>query len=415
MITEDLIRKLPKSDLHLHLDGSLRLETLIDLARTRGVVLPSETPEGLNELVFKDSYANLGEYLHGFGYTCSVLQDPEALERTAYELAWDNIDEGVRYIEVRLAPQLHVNEHVTSEQVLEAVNAGLDRAKREHRTSDAVAKRGEPPFEYGIIVCAMRMFTPAFSWYYKHLFKVTSELEEKRRFGIASLQLAQTAVKARDQLGLPIVAFDLAGQEDGYPGEDHAEAYHYAHEHFLKKTVHAGEAYGPESIFQAITALHADRIGHGYHLFRPDLITSKHVYDPEGYVRALAQFIADRRITIEVCITSNLQTNPEIKTVGNHALKQMLDARLSCTLCTDNRLVSHTSVTNEIRLAMDGLQLSTHALRDLIIYGFKRSFYPGDYREKRAYVRRVVNYYDGLMEQAQPGFEPPSGRQQGQV
>ncbi len=410
MITEDLIRKLPKSDLHLHLDGSLRVETLIDLARTRGVVLPSSTPEGLNELVFKDSYANLGEYLRGFAYTCSVLQDAESLERTAYELAWDNIEEGVRYIEVRLAPQLHVNESMTSEQVLQAVNSGLERAKREHRLSEAVAVRGEPPFEYGIIVCAMRMFTSGFGWYFKHLERVTSELDEKRRFSIASLQLAQTAVKCRDELGLPIVAFDLAGQEAGYPAEDHAEAYRYAHEHFLKKTVHAGEAYGPESIFQAITALHADRIGHGYHLFRPDLITSKHVYDPEGYVRALAQFIADRRITIEVCITSNLQTNPEIKTVSNHALKQMLDARLSCTLCTDNRLVSHTTVTNEIRLAMDELELSTQALRDLIIYGFKRSFYPGDYREKREYVRQVVNYYDKLMREVQPGFEPPPGR-----
>ncbi len=410
MITHDLIRKLPKSDLHLHLDGSLRVETLIDLARTRGVVLPSNTPEGLNELVFKPSYANLGEYLHGFAYTCSVLQDAEALERTSYELAMDNIEEGVRYIEVRLAPQLHVNENMTTEQVLQAVNAGLERAKREHRQSEAVALRGEPPFEYGIIVCAMRMFTSGFGWYFKHLERVTSELDEKRRFSIASLQLAQTAVKCRDELGLPIVAFDLAGQEAGYPAEDHAEAYRYAHEHFLKKTVHAGEAYGPESIFQAITALHADRIGHGYHLFRPDLITSKHVYDPEGYVRALAQFIADRRITIEVCITSNLQTNPEIKTVSNHALKQMLDARLSCTLCTDNRLVSHTSMTNEIELALNELELSTQALRDLIIYGFKRSFYPGDYREKRAYVRQVVNYYDKLMREVEPAFEPPPGR-----
>jgi len=410
MITKDLIKKLPKSDLHLHLDGSLRLETLIELARTRGVVLPSDTPEGLNELVFKPEYANLGEYLHGFAYTCSVLQDAEALERTAYELAWDNIDEGVRYIEVRLAPQLHVNESMTSEQVLQAVNAGLERAKREHRRSEAVAERGEPPFEYGIIVCAMRMFTPSFGWYFKHLHQVTSELDEKRRFGIASLQLARTAIKARDEMGLPIVAFDLAGQEAGYPAVDHAEAYNYAHGHFLKKTVHAGEAYGPESIFQAITALHADRIGHGYHLFRPDLITAKHVRDPEGYVRALAQFIADRRITIEVCITSNLQTNPEIKTVANHALKQMLDARLSCTLCTDNRLVSHTSMTNEIALALEGLELSNQSLRDLIIYGFKRSFYPGDYREKRAYVRQVVNYYDKLMREVEPAFEPPPGR-----
>ncbi len=410
MITTDLIRALPKTDLHVHLDGSLRLESLIDLAKSRGVVLPSETPEGLNELVFKPSYANLPEYLAGFAYTCSVLQDPEALERSAYELAQDNIAEGVRYLEVRLAPQLHVNEALTTEQVLEAVDRGLRRAEREHRLSPAVSERAEPPFKYGIIVCALRMFTPAFGWYYRHLHRVTSEMEEKRRFGIASLQLAQAAVRMRDDRGLPIVAFDLAGQEAGYPAVDHAEAYSYAHEHFLKKTVHAGEAYGPESIFQAITALHADRIGHGYHLFRPDLITSRQVRDRDGYVLALAQFIADRRITIEVCITSNLQTNPEIGTVRNHALRQMLDAKLSCTLCTDNRLVSHTTVTNEIMLALAELNLSAQALRDLIIYGFKRSFYPGNYREKREYVRQVVNYYDGIMRQVDAGFQPPPGR-----
>ncbi len=397
MLTEKLIHDLPKTDLHVHLDGSLRLETLIDLARSRGVVLPSTSPEGLKELVFKPAYADLPEYLAGFAYTTSVLQDPEALERTAYELALDNIAEGVRYLEVRLAPQLHINANQDSDRVLSAVHAGLERAEREHRLSPAVAERSEPPFKSGIIVCAMRMFRPAFSWYYRRLFQALDDMNERRRYGIASLQMAQAAVRVRDELGLPIVGFDLAGQEAGYPAHDHVEAYGYAHQHFLKKTVHAGEAYGPESIFEAITALHADRIGHGYHLFQPELIAAPHVRDRQGYVRALAQFIADRRITIEVCITSNLQTNPKIRSVTDHALKQMLDARLSVTLCTDNRLVSHTTVSREIRQAIEALSPPPRVLRDLIIYGFKRSFYPGDYREKRAYVRQVANYYDQVM------------------
>jgi len=393
MITDDFIRALPKTDLHVHLDGSLRVETLIDLARSRHVALPSETPEGLCEKVFKPSYSSLEEYLQGFSYTTAVLQDPEALEQAAYELALDNIAEGVRYLEVRFAPQLHVNANQDMDVVLAAVWKGLERAEREHAASDAVLLDEEPPFRAGIIVCAMRMFTRDFSAYYRNLAGSLTELAPRQMAGVASVQLARSAVRIRDRLGTPIVGFDLAGQEDGFPAVDHADAFRYAHAHFLKKTVHAGEAYGPESIFQAITALYADRIGHGYHLFAPDLITNPAVPDPVDYVNDLAQYIADRRITIEVCITSNLQTNPHIGTVANHALQKMLDAKLSVTLCTDNRLVSHTSVSREIRLAVDGLGISEDELRNIIIYGFKRSFFPGDYREKRAYVRKVIDYY----------------------
>lgn len=396
MITDDLLRDLPKTDLHVHLDGSLRLETLIELARARGVRLPSETPEGLGELVFKPSYASLDEYLQGFAYTTAVLQDPEGLERAAYELAQDNIAEGVRYLEVRFAPQLHANARQDMADVLQAVWRGLERAEVEHRNSDAVLLDDEPPFRAGMIVCAMRMFTAGFSEYYRKIHEVLPEMPPRDRGGIASLELARAAVQLRDSLGLPIVGFDLAGSEDGYPAVDHVLAYRYAHAHFLKKTVHAGEAYGPESIFQAITALYADRIGHGYHLFSPELV-GPGVEEPNRYVRELAQYIADRRITIEVCITSNLQTNPTIGHVGNHALRRMLDAKLSVTLCTDNRLVSHTTATNELRLAVDGLGINEEDLRNIIIYGFKRSFFPGDYREKRTYVRQVIDYYNSVV------------------
>ena len=162
-ITKEFIRRIPKTDLHLHLDGSLRLPTLIELAKRARVKLPSQTEDGLCRLVFKKSYRNLGEYLRGFALTCAVLQTPENLERVACELAEDNLAEGVRYIEVRFAPQLHAHEKLTSEQVLRAVSRGLERAQRAHNRSAAVRRGEDVPFHFGIIVCALRFFTPAMS------------------------------------------------------------------------------------------------------------------------------------------------------------------------------------------------------------------------------------------------------------
>ena len=393
-LTDELLRALPKADLHVHLDGSLRVGTLIELARERGVRLPSETVEGMNELVFKASYSSLGEYLAGFAWTCAVMQDAEAMERIAYEFALDNWAEGVHYVEVRFAPQLHQHEHLEGRAVLQAVERGMDRAARE---VNAPLGPNELPFRYGIIVCALRMFTEQFSTYYGLLMRALSKAPRKKVFGLASLELAREAVWARDEAGVPVVGFDLAGQEDGYPAIDHIEAYDFAHTHFMHKTVHAGEAYGAESIFQAITSLHADRIGHGYLLFAPDRITDPRISDHEAYVQRMADYIADRRITMEVCVTSNLQTNPGIARAEDHALRKMLDQRLSVVLCTDNRLVSHTTVSNELRVAVDHCGVTHRELRDIIIHGFKRSFYPGTYREKRAYVRQVIDKYDATM------------------
>lgn len=393
-LTEALLRALPKADLHVHLDGSLRVDTLIDLARTRGVALPSQTVEGMNELVFKPSYANLGEYLAGFSWTCAVMQDAEALERIAYEFALDNWAEGVRYVEVRFAPQLHQHGELDCRAVLAAVNKGMDRAARE---VNATLPPGEPAFRYGIIVCALRMFSEPFSVYYRQLLQALGKAPRRKVFGLASLELAREAVWARDEAGLPVVGFDLAGQEDGYPALDHIEAYDFAHRHFMHKTVHAGEAYGAESIFQSISALHADRIGHGYLLFSPERVTDPKIEDKQGYTRRLAEYIADRRITMEVCITSNLQTNPGIRSAGEHAVRKMLDQRMSVALCTDNRLVSHTTCTNEVRLAVEECGVNHRELRDIVIHGFKRSFYPGTYIEKRAYVRTVIDYFDRVM------------------
>lgn len=395
-ITHEFLLELPKTDLHVHLDGSIRIPTLIDLAREYHITLPSYTEGGLRELVFKERYANLAEYLKGFAYTVSVLQSEVALERCAYELAIDNQEEGVRYLEVRFAPQLHMHQHLNAVQVLRAVNRGLERAKDEFNRRAEVRAGAEPKFEYGIICCAMRMFRENFSEYYGNLMRAHRYTPEKDVYRMASMELARGAIIARDEYGLPVVGFDLAGEEAGYPADEHAEAFSFAHKKFLKKTVHAGEAYGPESIFQAITDLHADRIGHGTYLLEPDAITAKDIVDKEHYVEQLGQYIADRRITLEVCLTSNIQTNPHMKDLGEHTFRKLRKHRLSTTLCTDNRTVSNTTVTRELMLAVEHLGLDRHDLKSIVIYGFKRSFMPGTYLEKRAYVRQVIDYYEAI-------------------
>ncbi|MCW3990630.1 MAG: adenosine deaminase family protein [Candidatus Bathyarchaeota archaeon] len=392
--SEELIRDLPKSDIHVHLGGSMRAESLIEMAQERGVVLPAETPEGLRREVFKDRYSNLEEYLHGFSYTSAVLRDPDSLERAAYELCLDCQEEGVRYLEVRLSPQLHTGEDSTIPTVLSAVAKGIRRAEKGFNGRPGVACGREPPFKAGIIVAALRHFAPGFSRTYRDMLKIFEDLPRDQVFGLASEALVHASVRARDELGVPVVGVDLAGREHGYPAEDHAKAYQIAHEAFLGKTVHAGEDYGPESIFQAITECHADRIGHGTWLFDSDQIQDPGITDRQGYVDRLVQYIADRRITVEVCLTSNLQTIPAMKSLRDHPFGKMRQSRLSVTLCTDNRLVSRTTVSREIGLAVEAFGLMPKELGDILVYGFKRSFYPGPYLEKREYVRHIIDYRD---------------------
>ena len=388
------IRAIPKTDLHVHLDGSLRLSSLIDMAKERHLELPSFTEDGLNDLIFKPSYRDLNEYLAGFTWTLKVLQDAEGLERSAYELAQDNQAEGVRYLEVRFAPQLHMSRRLSFAQVLFAVDRGLRHARDEYNRNLAP---GEPRFDYGIIVCAMRFFTEGFSEYYADICRALSFSSHQDVIRAASLELAKASVKMRRETGIQLVGFDLAGSEYGNPASEHAETYDYIHRNFMKKTVHAGEAYGPESIFQAIARLHADRIGHGLHLFSEDMILSPdNAADKPAYIDNLVNYIAENRTTIEVCLTSNMQTSPELKDVRDHSFKRMLDRRLSVTLCTDNRLVSHTSVTRELKLALDNFDIAPDMLKDIIVYGFKRSFYYHPYPEKRKYVRSAIDWYEKL-------------------
>jgi len=395
-ITREFLEKIPKTDIHLHLDGSLRIPTLIELAKAGGVKLPSETEAGLKELVFKEKYQDLPDYLQGFGLTCAVLQTPENLERVAYELAQDNIAENVRYIEVRYAPQLHVRPGFSMEDVVEAVNRGLERAQAEHNASEAVKQGSDIPFHYGIITCAMRFFNRHMSAYYAQLFDVMPHASAKEVMAVASLEMARAAAALAHDKGIPVVGFDLAGAEAGFPAIDHKTAYQHAHVHFLKKTVHAGEAYGPESIFQAITECHADRIGHGTFLFSTEKVQDPKIKDPADFVSCLVDYIASRRITLEVCPTSNLQTIPSIPSIAEHPLRRMLENNLSVSICTDNRLVSQTTVTQELQLVCDQLPVTSAQLRNIILAGFKGSFFPGPYSEKRALVRQVINRYEAL-------------------
>lgn len=397
-ITRDLIEKLPKNDLHLHLDGSLRISTLIELAQEGGVELPAYTESGLRETVFKDNYTDLTEYLRGFAYTTAVMQTPEQLERIAFEVAEDNQNEGVRYIEVRFAPQLHASDEMDIIGCLRAVNNGLSRAKDIFNAQDSVINGLEPPFDYAIIACAMRFFLPQFSEWYREFSDMHKYSDQNRVIGLASIELESAVWKARFEEGLPVVGIDLAGAEAGWPAIDHKVAFRRAQRDFLKKTVHAGEAFGPESINQAITELYADRIGHGLTLLNPDAITEGGIKDKKQYVETLVQYIADRRITIEVCLTSNQQTDPKYRNLASHPFREMMDRKLSVAICTDNRTISNTSVTDELYKAVSTFDLTLYELKSIIVYGFKRSFFPGKYAEKRKYVRRCMDYFEKVVE-----------------
>ena len=394
---KNFITRIPKTDLHVHLDGSLRLSTLIELAKQEGVELPSYNETGLREIVFKSKYNDLPDYLKGFSYTCAAMQNAENLERIAYELAQDNIAENVRYLEVRFAPHLHINRNLPSmDKIIQAVYNGLNRAQKEYNGTKEVKSGDYIPFKFGLILGTMRFFNEHFSPYYSHLLSSLPYFPQSEVYKLASMELAREAVKLRDDFDFPIVGFDLCGPEKGFPAIDHHDAYRYVHKNFMKKTVHAGEAYGPESIFQAITDCHADRIGHGTSLFSHETIKDPDIKNPEKFSYYLAEYIAKARITIEVCPTSNLQTISRLKTMANHPVKKMIADRISVSICTDNRLVSNTSVTKELSLIADNIRITKKQLREIVIAGFKGCFYYGSYSQHRTFVRTVLDKYKSL-------------------
>ena len=395
-ISPAFIRAIPKTDLHLHLDGSLRIDTLFELAKAAGVDVPGDTPEALRATVFKDKYASLEEYLRGFGLTTAAMQTEAGLFRVAYELMIDNAAEGVRYIEARFAPQLLMSDKLSFHQVMAAVDSGLRQARDE---LNARRTDGEPEYDYGLIVCAMRFFTPEFSPYYRqfaHQHRTLPALEIRR---LAALELAHAATELRASSDIQIVGFDIAGAENGFPAADFAEAYDLAGQGFLDKTVHAGEAYGAESIYQAVTKTHASRLGHGLRLFDADKLQHVPTEQRATYLANLLNVIAQHQITIEVCLTSNLQTTPDIASLDRHPLGQMIANGLSVTLCTDNRLVSSTTVCREYELAVGQFAIDAATLRHIALTGFRRAFHYRPYAAKRTYLAQVAAYYDQLAQQ----------------
>lgn len=373
-----LIKKLPKADLHIHLDGSLRLSTLIEESKKQGLELPSFTEEGLKDLVFKNFYKDLPDYLKGFQYTCKVLQDLETLERVSYELLIDSYEDGIIHIEPRYAPELLKSPKTSTEDVILAIEKGFQKALKEinekikQENSIIEAKSQKPEFSYSHIICAIRTWDPS-----------------------KSIQAIQEAYEVKKKHDIALLALDLAGAENGFPAIDHLQAFNFAHEKFFYKTVHAGEAYGPSSIFQAISHLHADRIGHGFHLFNYEMINTTDKSKANKYVENLVRYIAEKRITIEVCLTSNLQTLPELKgDLKNHSLAKMLENGLSVAICTDNRLVSNTTISKELALAQSTFDIKRKLMKKIIMYGIKRSFYPANYLKKKEFIDKCSKYYD---------------------
>jgi adenosine deaminase len=333
MLSRELIARLPKAELHTHLDGCLRPSTMIELARAAKIELPSTDPETLARFMYVTNARNLEEYLKRFDLTVAVLQTPEALERVAYEMVEDAATDRLRYLEVRYCPHLSTHQGLTMDEAVAAESRGL--------------KRGERDFgvKTGIINCSLRHYTPE-----------------------RSLEIAQHSVRCK-QLG--VVAFDLAGGEAGRLPGVHGDAFDVALEGGLAITVHAGEAAGPDSIAEAIRRCHAMRLGHGTRLYE----------DP-----ALQDLVRARRILIEINLTSNLQTRA-VTSVREHPVRRYYDAGLAVTLCTDSWLMSGTSLTNEYWLAHRELGFTRAEIDRMILAAFEGAFLPGP--EKQALYASV--------------------------
>ena len=386
----------------MHLDGSLRLSTLIDLAIEHNVDLPYYTEKELRKHVYKDYYSSLEEYLRGFQYTVAVMRTPEGIERIAYEFAVDSFKDNVFYFECRFAPQLFAKVGgLSSVDVVEAVNRGFEKAAAEFNRQDDVVSGRRPPYKYGIILCALRFFNEHMSPYYASLMNLfESDDKKKNIYGLASEALVRDALKLRDQMNIPVVGVDIAGGEAHFPTKSHFKAFSIAHKHLLNRTIHGGEAWGPTSIYQAICFTHADRLGHGTHIFDVDAVEDPlnediSIRDPQQLVQRLLHTVKDRGLCLEVCLTSNEQTHPHLRgSIASHPLRRMLDYELPVSLNTDNRLMSNTTLVKEMIIAANTFDFSQEDTKRVVLQAFDSSFFPGTVEEKTAYVKQVKKYYD---------------------
>jgi adenosine deaminase len=332
-ITRELLHRLPKADLHVHLDGSLRPATMLELAADAGVTLPVSDAAGLGEFMHVREGRDLVDYLARFDITLALMQTEPAIERIAYELAQEAAAENVRYMEVRFCPALNMRGGLAGEAVVEAALSGLRRAGADHDIDTA------------IIICGLRNLPVQ-----------------------TSIEMAELTVAFKDR---GVVAFDLAGAERGHPPIDHQPAFQIAADANMAVTIHAGEAFGPASIHQAIHGCNARRIGHGTRLYED---------------QDLMRFVNDFRVPLEICLTSNVQTRAATS-LQEHPLRMFYDQGLVVTLNTDNRLMSGTTVTDEYLRAHEALGFDWDELCEIAVMGFESAFLP--YQEKAALVAAV--------------------------
>ena len=321
--------RLPKTDLHVHLDGSLRLSTILELAEDGQIDLPAKDADGLRKAMhLGENTGSLVEYLKAFDITLQVLQTEEALYRVAYELAEDAARENVRYMEVRYAPMLHTRKGLRLTTVVEAVLSGLRAAQKDFGILS------------NVIVCGIRNISPQ-----------------------SSLEMAQLCVAYKNR---GVIAFDLAGAEYDHPAKHHLESFQLVRDNNICVTIHAGEAYGPESIHQAIHVCGAHRIGHGCRL-RED--------------GDLLHYVNDHRITLECCPSSNVQTGA-VRDLASHPLKLYYDLGLRVTVNTDNRLITDTTVSKELWLVHTQMRLGAEEIGHIVLNGFKAGFIPFHVRQQ---------------------------------
>jgi adenosine deaminase len=332
----ELLERLPKTDLHVHLDGSLRPGTIHDLAERDDVDLPFDSVDDIRRFFIEDlPERDLVAYLERFDVTTSVMQTPEALERIAFELVEDAARENVWYMEVRYAPILSTKRGLSPRQVVDAIERGLRRGQETY-----------PRTRSHQIICGLRHFEPE-----------------------RAVRMAALAVEYKDR---GVLAFDLAGAEKDNPAKRFREAFYLVRHANLNVTVHAGEAYGPESIHQALHWAGAHRIGHGVRLGE----------DPD-----LVEYVRDHRIPLEMCPTSNVQTGA-VSSIDRHPIREYFDRGLRVTVNTDNRLMSNTTMTQELALCCEHLRFDLDEIKKLILNGFKSAFLR--YPERKALIAEAL-------------------------
>ncbi|MET8282523.1 adenosine deaminase [Micromonospora sp. NPDC005174] len=333
---EDIV-KVPKALLHDHLDGGLRPATIVELAAEVGYELPTTDPDALGRwFVAAADSGSLERYLETFAHTVAVMQTGPALRRVARECALDLAADGVVYAEVRFAPEQHLEQDLSLDEVVEAVLAGFAEG-----TAQAV--------EAGLTIRVGTLLTAM-------------------RHAARSQEIAELAVRHRDA---GVVGFDIAGAEAGFPPTRHLDAFEYLQRENFHFTIHAGEAFGLPSIWQAIQWCGADRLGHGVRIV--DDIT------PDGALGRLAAYVRDKRIPLELCPSSNVQTGA-VASIAEHPIGLLRDLRFRATVNTDNRLMSGTSMSREMSLLVETFGYGWRELQWFTINAMKSAFIPFDER-----------------------------------